>query len=84
MALAKVAAAMGTRAAEALPLALAAALATAKRKRSTGRENRLAKQHVAPKDKRGRWAGINSTTAAVVVAAAALAPSPSRTQNGNP
>ena len=27
-----------------------------------GRENRLAKQHVAPKDKRGRWAGINSTT----------------------
>ena len=27
-----------------------------------GRENSLAKQHVAPKDKRGRWAGINSTT----------------------
>ena len=62
LALAKVAAAMGTQAAEALPLALAAALAAAKRKRSTGRENRLAKQHVAPKDKRGRWAGINSTT----------------------
>ena len=34
--------AMGTRAAEALPLALTAALATAKRKRSTGRKNRLA------------------------------------------
>ena len=38
----KVAAAMGTRAAEALALALAAALATAKRKRSTRGENRLA------------------------------------------
>jgi hypothetical protein len=37
----------------------AAALAAAKRKRSTGRENRLAKQHVAPmgKRKRGRWGG---------------------------
>ena len=39
----------------------AAALAAAKRKRSTGRENRLAKQHVAPMGKRGRWGGINST-----------------------
>ena len=35
-------AAMGTRAAEALPLALTATLATAKRKRRTGRKNRLA------------------------------------------
>ena len=52
--LAKVAAAMGTRAAEALLLALAVALATATRKKSTGRENRLAKQHVAPMGKRGR------------------------------
>ena len=52
--LAKVEAAMETRAAEALPLALAAALATAKRKRSTGRENRRAKHHVAPMGKRGR------------------------------
>ena len=43
------------RAAEALPLALALAK-VAKRKRSTGREHLLAKQHVAPKDKRGRWA----------------------------
>ena len=42
MAPAKVEAAMRTRAAEALPLALTAALATAKRKRSTGRKNRLA------------------------------------------
>ena len=62
LALVKVAAAMGTRAAEALPPALAVALATAKIKRSTGRENRLAKQHVAPMGKRGRWGGINSTT----------------------
>ena len=40
----------------------AEALATAKRKRSTGRKNHLAKQHVAPMGKRGHWGGINSTT----------------------
>ena len=62
LALVKVAAAMGTRAAEALPLALAAVLETAKRKRSTGREGRRAKHHVAPMGKRGRWAGTNSAT----------------------
>ena len=48
-------------AAAAVGLTLALAK-VAERKRSTGKENRLAKQHVAPKDKRGRWAGINSTT----------------------
>ena len=44
MALAKVSEAVGTRAAEAMPLALAAALATATRKRSTGNDGgRVAK-----------------------------------------
>ena len=59
MALAKVTAAMGTRAAEALPLALAAALETAKRKRSTGRENR------------GATAATEAEAEAATVAAAA-------------
>ena len=64
---------MGTQAAEAMPLALAAALATAKRKRRTGRENRLAKQHVAPKDKRGRWVGIKLASALSLALAAEAA-----------
>ena len=64
LALAALAAAVlaGARAVEALPLALAVALVTAKSKRSTGRENRRAKQRVAPMGKQGRWGGINSTT----------------------
>ena len=61
LALVKVAAAMGTRAAEALPPALAVALATAKRKRRTERENRRAQHRVAPMGKRGCWGGIKST-----------------------
>ena len=61
MAPAKVEAAMGTRAAEALPPALAVALATAKRKRKIDRDGRRAEYHVAPMGKRGRWGGINFT-----------------------
>ena len=50
----KVAAAMGTQAAEALPLALAAALAAAKRKRRIERDGRRAEHHVTPMGKQGR------------------------------
>ena len=55
----KVAAAMTTRA-EALLLALAAALATAKRKRITERGNPWTQHPVAPMGKRGRWGGIKT------------------------